>query len=48
MIYVRIEFSVTTTKDRSLPVTCVQVEADGTVPPLEETFKPCPGDPDYP
>lgn len=35
------------TKDRTLPVVCVLVEADGTVPPLVDTFEPCEGDPNY-
>jgi hypothetical protein len=32
------------TKERTLPVTCVQVKADGTWPALVDTFAPCPGD----
>lgn len=35
------------TKERTLPVTCVQVADDGTVPELVDTFAPCPGDPNY-
>jgi hypothetical protein len=36
------------TKDRTLPAACVQMMADGTHDPLEDTFEPCPGDPNYP
>lgn len=32
------------TRDRTLPVVCVRVAADGTVPPLVDTFMRCPGD----
>jgi hypothetical protein len=35
------------TKARTLPVTCVAIEAAGVVPSLEDTFAPCPGDPNY-
>jgi hypothetical protein len=35
------------TKERTLPVTCVQIEEAGVVPSLEDTFAPCPGDPNY-
>lgn len=36
------------TKDRTLPVTCVLIGSDGSVPPLTDTFEPCAGDPNYP
>ncbi len=32
------------TRERSLPVTCVKVKNDGTVPPLVDTFARCEGD----
>ncbi len=35
------------TVDRTLPVTCAAVEAAGVLPLLEDTFAPCPGDPNY-
>ena len=35
------------TVDRTLPVACVQVEAGGVVPELEDNFLPCPGDPNF-
>ncbi|MBN2361762.1 MAG: hypothetical protein JXR83_20080 [Deltaproteobacteria bacterium] len=35
------------TPARTLPQVCVQVEDDGTVPPLIDTFSPCPGDPNF-
>jgi len=35
------------TMDRTLPVTCAAVEAAGVLPALEDTFAPCPGDPNY-
>jgi hypothetical protein len=33
------------TPDRTIPLTCVRVNDDGTLPPLVDTFHPCPGDP---
>lgn len=33
------------TKDRTLPIWCSQVQADGTYPPVVDAFKKCPGDP---
>lgn len=33
--------------ERTLPVVCVAVEPDGTVPPLEDDFAPCPGSEDW-
>ena len=36
------------TVDRTLPIVCAPVEADGTHPPLSDTFAPCNGDPNYP
>ncbi len=33
------------TPERTLPVVCVNVQPDGTVPPLVDTFQKCPGDP---
>jgi hypothetical protein len=36
------------TKDRTIPVTCVPILEDGTHAPLEDTFEPCAGDPNYP
>lgn len=35
------------TKERTLPIVCVPVGADGSFGPLEDTFKPCNGDPNY-
>ncbi len=35
------------TKERTLPVVCVPVKADGTYDDLVDTFKPCNGDPNY-
>ncbi len=35
------------TVDRSLPIVCAPVEAAGVLPLLEDTFAPCPGDPNY-
>jgi len=35
------------TKDRTLPVVCVQVGADGTYPELIDTFEHCPGHENY-
>ena len=32
------------TPARTLPIVCVRVQPDGTVPPLIDTFKKCPGD----
>ncbi len=32
------------TRDRTLPVVCVKVASDGTVPELMDTFMRCPGD----
>jgi len=32
------------TSDRTLPVWCVQIGADGSVPPLDDAFHKCPGD----
>jgi hypothetical protein len=32
------------TRDRTLPIVCVRVAADGTVPPLTDGFMRCPGD----
>ena len=36
------------TKARTLPIACVPIEKDGTHAALTDTFKPCPGDPNYP
>jgi hypothetical protein len=36
------------TMERTLPVVCVKVGEDGTVPPLVDAFEPCDGDPNYP
>jgi hypothetical protein len=36
------------TTDRTLPVVCVAVAPDGSVPPLEDSFAPCPNDPNWP
>jgi hypothetical protein len=36
------------TMQRTLPVVCVAIGADGTAPALVDTFSPCPGDPNYP
>ena len=36
------------TSDRTLPIACVRVLEDGTVPELIDTFEPCPGDPNFP
>jgi hypothetical protein len=36
------------TKERTLPIACVPVKEDGTTDPLVDSFKPCPGDPNYP
>ncbi|MGC4117422.1 MAG: hypothetical protein QM765_23250 [Myxococcales bacterium] len=33
------------TKDRTLPIVCVDVADDGTIPPLVDHFAKCPGDP---
>ncbi|MFO0727899.1 MAG: hypothetical protein U1E65_29235 [Myxococcota bacterium] len=33
------------THDRTIPTVCVEVGADGTVPPLVDNFMRCPGDP---
>ncbi len=35
------------TVDRTLPIVCAPVEAAGVLPLLEDTFAPCPGDPNY-
>lgn len=35
------------TKERTLPIVCVEVGKDGTVPALVDTFAPCDGDPNY-
>lgn len=35
------------TVDRTLPVVCAAVESAGVLPLLEDTFAPCPGDPNY-
>ena len=35
------------TMDRTLPVICVAIEADGSHADLVDTFAPCPGDPNY-
>lgn len=35
------------TTDRTLPVVCVAVRPDGTVPPLQDAFAPCPGSEDW-
>jgi hypothetical protein len=35
------------TMDRTLPVVCVAIEPNGSAPPLDDTFAPCPGDPNY-
>ena len=36
------------TVERTLPIACVPVDADGTHGALSDTFAPCPGDPNYP
>lgn len=36
------------TKERTLPIVCSQVQADGSYDALTDLFKPCPGDPNYP
>jgi hypothetical protein len=36
------------TMQRTQPVVCVAIGADGTAPALVDTFSPCPGDPNYP
>jgi hypothetical protein len=35
------------TMERTLPVVCVPINPDATAPELEDTFTPCPGDPNY-
>jgi hypothetical protein len=35
------------TKNRTFPATCVTIEEAGVVPPLDDAFAPCAGDPNY-
>ena len=35
------------TMERTIPVTCVAVDPDGTVPELLDNFEPCAGDPNF-
>ena len=33
--------------DRTLPVVCSQIQEDGSFDELQDSFAPCPGDPNY-